>query len=149
MLQGEVLIMTVTFCGHADIDYDESIEKQLYDIIENLINNGADEFLLGGYGNFDNLAARLVRKLKNKYLHIESILVIPYLDKKYCLKMYDNTVYPPLETVPLRYAISKRNQWTVENSDCLVSYVKYTWGGAYKTLTYARKKKKHIINICR
>jgi len=139
--------MTVTFCGHSDIYYDKIIEEQLSVTVEKFINDGADTFLLGGYGNFDKLAAKVVDQLKTIYPHIESILVIPYLDRKYDLKMYDYTIYPPLETVPLKFAISKRNEWMIDNSDCLIACVKYGWGGAAKTLAYAKRKKKNIVEI--
>ena len=34
----------------------------------------------------------------------------------------------------------------VDVSDVVVAYVKHDWGGAAKTLEYARRKKKEIIN---
>ena len=58
---------------------------------------------------------------------------------------YDETVYPPLESVPKRYAISRRNEWMVCESDGVVAYVMRGFGGAAKTLDYARRKKKAII----
>ena len=139
--------MTVTFAGHGDFHYKEDIKTALYDILENLILEGVDTFYLGGYGNFDILCAETVKKLKEIYPHIKSILVIPYLDKKYNLDLYDETVYPPLENTPLRFAISKRNEWMAENSDIVVAYVNHTWGGAFKMLSYAKRKKRKIINI--
>ena len=41
---------------------------------------------------------------------------------------YDSTVYPPLENVPHRFAISHRNRWMVENADVVVAYVLHDWG---------------------
>ena len=104
--------MTVTFCGHSKV-YSESKEvtEKLTKIVEELINEGADEFLLGGYGHFDHISARVVKNLKEKYPHITSRLVIPYLNRKYDMKLYDDSVYPPIETTPLRFAISKRNEY--------------------------------------
>lgn len=60
---------------------------------------------------------------------------------------YDGSVYPPLETVPRRYAISKRNEWMVEQADVIISCVTHGWGGAATTLTYANRKKKSIISV--
>lgn len=57
-------------------------------------------------------------------------------------------LYPPIEKVPLKFAISKRNNWMVENSDLVIAYVNHSFGGAYKTLQAAKRKKKRIINIC-
>ena len=59
--------------------------------------------------------------------------------------VYDRTVYPPLETVPRRFAISHRNRWMVEVSDVVVAYVLHDWGGAATTLRYAKQKKKKIL----
>jgi uncharacterized phage-like protein YoqJ len=136
---------TVTFCGHSDC-YEPGIKSWLQEQIEKAITQGAEEFLLGGYGGFDNLAATVVWEFKSKYPQIQSILVLPYLDRKVASDKYDSTTYPPLETVPKRYAISRRNQWMVEQADVVIAYVTHGWGGAAKTLEYAKRKKKTIIN---
>ncbi len=143
------MIKTVTFCGHSNLS---SAEKEaLFPIIcteaEKLIKNGADTFLLGGYGSFDYLCAQAVKKLKGKYPFITSIFVIPYLNRTYNDDLYDLTEYPPLEKVPLRYAISKRNEYMVQKSDAVIAYVKHSFGGASTTLSYAKRKKKEIIRL--
>ena len=70
---------------------------------------------------------------------------LTYLDSALSREGYDETVYPPLESVPRRYAILRRNEWMVRRSDVIVAYVLHSWGGAAKTLDYARKKKKIIL----
>ena len=138
--------MVVTFCGHKDIyDLDGTIRSWLTDTVEALILRRADLFFFGGCGGFDHLAASVVWELKKKYPQIQSVLVLPYLDRKVDEKGYDGTTYPPLETVPRRFAILKRNEWMVRESDVLVAYVIYDWGSAVKTLEYAQRKKKEII----
>jgi len=82
---------------------------------------------------------------RERYPHIAAILVLPYLDRAGDSSGYDGTVYPPLEKVPPRFAILRRNQWMVEAADVLISGVLYDWGGAAKTLDHARKKRKVII----
>ena len=139
--------MTVAFCGHREICRNEIIVEKLYDVVERLIHNGANEFLLGGYGDFDMLAAVTVNELKSKYPDIKSVLVIPYLNREFDMNLYDDTVYPPLENVPLIYAMPKRNEWMVRNCDILIAYVIQSWGGAATTIEYAKRKKKKIINI--
>ena len=138
--------MIVTFCGHGDISETESMKTWLRDTITELIEQGAEKFLLGGYGTFDNLAASAVWDAKKQHPDIKSVLVVPYLDRKVYAKNYDYTTYPPLETVPRRFAISKRNKWMVDASDVVVAYVNHDWGGAYTTLAYAIRKKKVIRN---
>ena len=141
---------TVAFCGHGNIPSTdlEKIKPILYNKLETLITTqGATEFLLGGYGDFDGTAARVVKALKVKYPHIISTLVIPYIDRDYNKELYDGSVFPPIESVPKRFAISKRNEWMVQCADIIIAYVKYSWGGARATLEYAKRKKKEIINL--
>ena len=139
--------MTVTFCGHSQVANANAVAAALADILEKLIDEGADEFLLGGYGEFDTMAAIAVRNAKKNHSGIHSTLVIPYIDRDYDPALYDNSMYPPLETVPRRFAISKRNEWMVSNSDVVVAYIQHNWGGAAATLKYAERKKKRIISI--
>jgi hypothetical protein len=63
------------------------------------------------------------------------------------MDIYDFSIYPPIETVPRKAAIIKRNEFMVDNGDVVVAYVKHGWGGAAHTLEYAPKKNKEIINI--
>ena len=138
--------MTVTFCGHGDFYGDEDVKRWLRDTVEALILRGADDFLLGGYGGFDACAASVVWELKRQYPAIRSTLVLPYLDRTVDAKKYDGTLYPPLEKVPRRFAISKRNEYMVNEADIVVAYVTHDWGGAAATLAYAQRKRKEIIN---
>ena len=100
---------------------------------------------MGGYGDFDILSATVVRELKHKYPHIRSVLVMAYLHQKYHETLYDETEYPPLENVPKPFAILKRNEYMVNKADAVISYVIFSFGGASKTLEYARKKQKTVI----
>lgn len=137
--------MNVTFCGHAQIWQSEEIEKWLFHITQSLIEQGATTFYLGGYGAFDSLAASVLREQKKRYRNIELVLVLAYLNTGRGTSGYDSTVYPPLETVPRRFAISHRNRWMVEAADVVVAYVLHDWGGAATTLRYAKQKDRKII----
>ena len=137
--------MTVTFCGHSTVYPMEPVEAWLRETVGALILRGADKFNLGGYGAFDQMAASVVWAQKTQHPYIASVLVLPYLDRKVISEHYDYTTYPPLENVPKRFAIFRRNRWMVDNSDVLVAYVTHEWGGAATTLKYAERKKKEII----
>ena len=137
--------MVVTFCGHREVNEPEKVRKWLHETIEGLILEGADCFYLGGYGQFDAMAAGVVRELKMKYPQIRSVLVLPYLDREYDVSRYDESIYPPLENVPKRYAISKRNEYMVDNADVVIAYVLYGFGGASITFRYAERKHKRIV----
>lgn len=139
--------MIVTFCGHSTVEQKKAVEEWLYDIVEGLILQGYFEFYLGGYGDFDIMASLVVTKLKEKYPQVERTLVIPYLDREIDEKFYDNSYYPSLENVPKKFAIIKRNEVMVDEADVVIACVINSWGGAVKTLNYARKKQKKIYNF--
>ena len=141
----------VTFCGHRDSIITPDIESWLNKSIEYFIQNGAKTFYLGGYGAFDVKVVSVIHKMKAFYPWIESVLVIPYLDfKPDCLQtaLYDSFVYPPLETVPRRVAILRRNQWMAEQCDVLIAYIQRETGGAYQTLQWAKKIYSSISTDC-
>ena len=147
------LLMIITFCGHSDFLFSDDVKQQLKNILLNEIRkNPTCKFYLGGYGDFDSLCLRSLRELKKEFQDIELIFITPYIDKNYskldfAKYHYDDVIFPPLESVPRKFAILKRNEWMVDEADLVIAYVMYSWGGAAKTLEYAKRKKKTIINL--
>ena len=145
--------MVITFCGHSNCVFsDEENEKLKQLLIKEIRKNPTCKFYLGGYGDFDSLCLRTLRELKKEFQSIELIFITPYLDKNYSkLELakyyYDDVIFPPIENVPRKFAILKRNEWMVDSADLVIAYVEYSWGGAAKTLEYAKRKKKQIINL--
>ena len=88
-----------------------------------------------------------MRRQKTAYPNIEAVLVLAYLNREIDISRYDSTTYPPLENVPPRYAIVRRNEWMVRESDVVISGVTHGWGGAVKILDYARRKQKIIFQF--
>lgn len=138
--------MIVTFCGHSEISDKEVVRIRLIKELAHLLSKGCRTFYLGGYGDFDWLAAVLY-DLRECYTDLQVFLILPYPNSKADLSLYDATIYPPLENIPKRFAISHRNRWMVENSSILVAYIDHSWGGAAKTLEYAVRKGLQIISI--
>lgn len=137
--------MIVTFCGHSQICNPEKIQKDLESAVHSMLNRGATRFYSGGYGEFDQLAAKVLYRLKLGRAEFESVLVLPYPDRKVDPTLYTRTCYPPIEHVPRRFAIAHRNRWMVDESDVVIAYVQHDWGGAYQTLSYAEHRGKKII----
>ncbi len=144
------------FAGHSKLYGKEDIYENLLSAIEHLITKeNITEFWVGNYGDFDNLSAKAVRVLKDKHPDIQLNLVIPYLTKEIneyreqYYKSYDNILIADIaEKTPGNLKIIKSNQYMVQNSCTLVCYVEHSFGGAAKTLEYA-KKRAHIkiINL--
>ena len=145
--------MTITFCGHSNCLFsDEEKEKLKQLLIKEIRKNPTCKFYLGGYGDFDRLCLSVLRELKKEFSNIELLFITPYLDKNYSkLELakyyYDDVIFPPIENVPRKFAILKRNEWMVNSADLVIAYVTYSWGGAAKTLAYAKRKNVPIYNL--
>ena len=148
--------MTITFAGHSLITSSDCIKKMVKEQIRNIIiDNKMVICYLGGYGDFDNICALACKELKRKYSGIEVVYIAPYISLSEQAKikemqscgLCDKSIYPPIENVPPRFAISKRNEWMIENADLIIAYVDHSFGGAYKSLQVAKRKKKKIINL--
>ena len=137
--------MIVAFCGHNDVANPDDVRRWLEHTVGDLIQRGATTFYLGGYGGFDRLAASVLHNISASNPSVESILVLPYLNREAEDDLYDGTIYPPLENVPKRLAIIKRNEWMVDHADVIVAYVLHDWGGASAMLQYAIRKGKEVI----
>lgn len=146
--------MIVTFCGHRDFVETAEAENQLTMFLEKYARENVRLVCYnGGYGNFDYFAAKCVQRMQEQYSNIRNCLVLPYIDQPFLERIeifknhFDETIYPPLESVPRKYAIIRRNEWMVDSADIVIAYITYSWGGAARTLEYARRKKKNIIQI--
>lgn len=137
--------MTVTFCGHSHVSDAADLNVWLDKVLDLLIVDGADRFYLGGYGDFDRMAAEAVKAKKDERPDIEMALVTAYLSRQADGEFYDYMIYPTLKDVTQRSAIPKRNEWMVDSADVVVAYVTHDWGGAAKTLEYARRCGKRVV----
>ena len=146
--------MIVTFCGHRDFVETAEAENQLTMFLEKYARENVRLVCYnGGYGNFDYFAAKCVQRMQEQYSNIRNCHVLPYIDQPFLERIeifknhFDETIYPPLESVPRKYAIIRRNEWMVDSADIVIAYVTYSWGGAARTLEYAKRKNKNIILI--
>ena len=148
--------MTISFAGHSLVVFSDTVKEIVKAEMRKIIS-GTDRITcyIGGYGDFDQICARASRELKNEFAGIEIVYVTAYMtssaqEKIREMQAYglcDSSLYPPLENVPPRFAISKRNEWMIENSDVVLAYVNHNYGGAYKSFCVAKRKQKKIINV--
>ena len=145
--------MTITFCGHSNFSFDNTVKEKLRNLLlQEIRKNPACKFYLGGYGDFDSLCLNILKEIKADFPYIELLFITPYLDDNYskletAKLYYDGIIYPPLENVPRRFCILKRNEWMVNEADFVIAFVKYSWGGAAKTLEYVKQKKIEFFNL--
>ena len=141
--------MVCCFFGHSNTS--QEIRPYLVNEIRNLIETGeAVDFLVGNQGSFDYMVLSVLRELKETYPNITYSVCLAYLPKKeeYSTLKPEETVYlEGMETAPLRFAISRRNDLMLKESDIVICYVKHTFGGSGKMVDKAIKQKKKVINL--
>ena len=105
------------------------------------------ELFWGGYGSFDAFALKCGKKYQKTHPNTKVIFVTPYISASCQKEMYDDIIYPALEKVPPKFAISHRNKWMVEQADYVIAYIDHSWGGAYQTYRHAKRKNKPLLNL--
>lgn len=148
--------MIISFIGHSFVPDASAVKEKVKKLLNSIVDIEKITFYLGGHGSFDEICACVCRELKKEHKNWEIVYVTPYMslseqskikeNERLCL--YDSSIYPPIESTPKKFAILKRNEWMMTNSDLIIAYVNHGCGGAYKTLQFAKRKKKTIINIC-
>ena len=150
------VLMRVTFFGHSFLTKHKDIfDSVLETLLKNIPENEHVVFYCGGYGDFDDICLKACQEVRKMRGNCEIIFVTPYITEKYQEKMngyiegriYDSIIYPPLENLPLRFAIVKRNEWMINESDLIITYINRSYGGASKAARYAKRRKKRSINL--
>lgn len=140
-----------TFFGHRDCP--SSVKESLYAAVEGLIcNQQVDMFYVGTQGSFDRMAYATLVELRQSYNHIKVYRVLAYMPKLSDIandrSILDDTILPEgIEKVHPRYAIPHRNNWMIDRSVYVISYVTRSFGGAYQAVERAKKKKHTIIRL--
>ncbi len=139
--------MVCTFFGHKDTpkEIEPTLRSTLIDLIE---NENVTVFYVGNNGNFDTMVCRQLEDLSRIYPITYSVVLAYLPTKKNKYENLTNTIYPEgLETVPKRFAISWRNKRMIEQSDIVVTYVTYNFGGAAQFKEKAEKIGKIIKKL--
>ena len=139
---------TCCFFEHREVTHD--IRQKLTETIENLIiSEKVDNFYVGNQGQFDSMVYSVLKELKANYPHIRYTVVLAYIPDEYIKEVYgEDTLFPDgLESVPKKFAISKRNDWMIQQSGNEVYYVHKITGGAAKFREKAEKRGLRIIDV--
>ena len=147
-------VYTVSFFGHRRIYDPIRIERQLEEIVRDLmLTKQYVEFLVGKDGDFDILVASVIRRCKRQYRDDNSalVLVLPYMranfrdnEKSYReyfdeIEIFSGTHY--------KSAFQQRNRDMVNRSRMAIFAVNKTEGGAYSTMKYAADQGIETINL--
>lgn len=145
-------IYRVSMIGHRVVE-DYSVEERLHELFRELLRTKEYvEFYLGRNGDFDILAASVIKRLHKNYRDDNSamILVLPYpvKDYEYYEDYYDEIIIPDeLHGVHPEAAITERNRWMVANTDVLIAYIRNEIGGPAACVHMAEQLGRKIIKI--
>lgn len=145
--------MIITFCGHSMITDKPDLPDRVLAAITEIAAGKDVTFYIGACGTFDGIARACCRKYKERHPSARVIFVTPYLDEKYLkardhlVREFDETIYPPIEKTPRRFAIIKRNEWMVKQADYVIAFVRFGWGGAARMLRYAMAHHVPFLNL--
>ena len=148
--RGGEIMSVCTFFGHRDCP--EIVKPMLQKVLTDLIaEHGIDMFYVGNQGQFDAYVHSVLKELKQQFPLINYAVVLAYMPGKkseYDDYYYADTMLPEgIEEVHPKFAISWRNDWMLQQSEYVVTYITHSWGGAFQYAQKAHNADKKVINI--
>ena len=149
-------IYTVSLFGHRRLSDPFKAEQKLHTIVQDLLlQKEYVDFLIGRDGEFDILAASVIRNCKKQFAsgNASLILILPYERAEYrdnkdsFEAYYDEIEIYPGERTYFKAAIEQRNHYMAERADLVICCIEHESGGAYSAVKYAEKLKKKTTNI--
>ena len=150
-------IYTVSLFGHRQIDDPFSVERVLEIMVRQLLaEKEYVEFLVGRDGEFDLLAASVIKRCRRAVGEENSALIwmLPYPTAEYrdheeeYMNYYDAVeVSQNAAGAHFKSAMQIRNREMVDRSDLVIFCVEHQKGGAYQSMRYAEKQGVPFINI--
>ena len=160
MTEAEKRLKRVCFTGHrpAKLHASEAaVKAALATEIKRAYDEGYRTFITGMAQGVDIWAGELVLQLRSKDSSVRLICALPFPGfgdswspewrQRYHAVLTQADLTREISDHYSMATFQKRNEWMVEQADLVIAYVKYSWGGAAKTLECAKRKKVPIINI--
>ena len=133
------------FSGHRELPVEqlEYLRKRIKSEVIKLINAGVDTFISGYASGFDTEAALTVNELKQEYLNIKLVLVLPY--RREISIPHDECIC--LAKTYRKGCFHIRNRYMVDNSSYCICYLAENNGGTAYTVNYAKRQGLKIVNV--
>lgn len=136
----------------------KAFENALIEQLLELAKQGCTEFYSGMAMGFDIIAAETVLFLKEVCKkEVRLVCVLPFLAQSSTFnpewkKRYDKIIEKCDKKIVLSgeympYCYQQRNEYMVDNCDCVLTWYDGKPGGTRNTLNYAKKKQRYIFNI--
>ncbi|MBQ2773058.1 MAG: hypothetical protein IJF45_01785 [Clostridia bacterium] len=117
-------------------------------ILKLIEEHGVKTFYVGNNGNFDYLAQFVLSEITNARSDVRYYIVLSAMGETTLSDNGEVTLFPEgLETTPPRFAIYKRNDWLIKNSQYAIVYVETEVSNCYKWMKRAMRKGVKILNL--
>ena len=148
-------IVTVSFFGHRLLEHPGEAERALTETVRRLLlEKEYVEFLVGRDGDFDILAAAVVKRCQRELRGDNSALiwVLPYptadfRDNEAAYQAYYDGIEILQSNGHYKAAIQKRNRAMIDRSDLVICCIEHRSGGAYQSVRYAERCGKEVVNV--
>ena len=150
-------IFTVSLFGHRRLENPFVVEERLEKIVDSLLHSDKYvEFIVGREGDFDILAASVIRRRQKAldYGMSALVLVLPYPKAEYINNLeafeqyYDEVrICEESGKAYFKAAYKIRKRIVIEQSDLIISCIEHNSGGAYQAAAYGKRIGKRVINI--
>ncbi|MBE6641810.1 MAG: hypothetical protein E7619_09535 [Ruminococcaceae bacterium] len=147
----------VGFFGHRYIDGYREVEARLEKLLREILRvKPFVECYVGRNGDFDQMVASTVRRVRREGFELQCalVLVLPYVTAEYknneeSFKNYydDVEICEAAEFSHPKAAFAVRNREIAERCDLIVCCVERESGGAFKAVEYAKSLGKTVINL--
>ena len=136
-----------TFFGHSECYGLDA--AALRSTIEDLIQQGVTEFVIGSHGQFDGMVFSCLQNLSKDYEISYSVALayLPTHKEDYDI-YHGHSFYPEGQEIgPAKFAIERRNRYLIDSADICLCYIDHTFGGAYKFARMAKNRGLQVINL--
>ena len=143
-------VYRVALFGHRDFCQHKRLDDSLYPLIKDLLRTKTFvEIYIGRDGEFDIYVASIIKRVQTAAgtENSDLNLVLPYVRKdiEYYERYYDHVIIPT--SAHPKIAITKRNEWVVEQADLVICYIERKKGGSYAAMRYAENMGKAVLNL--
>lgn len=105
-------------------------------------------FYVGNNGNFDYLAQSVLSEITNTRKDVNYYIVLSQMGESALSGNQEATLLPEgLETAPPKFAMCKRNDWLIRNSDYAIVFVQGEISNCYKLMKKAMRNGLKITNL--
>lgn len=141
-----------TFFGNNDFDKQHRYNHALrMEILSLIYTEDVYTFYIGTNGNFEKFALAVLLDIKHNYYRDIKLVLVAVSPRELSQNAWavDEAILPEeVKNAAKNSKLTKRNEFMLQNSDFVISYVDEDEGNAYNCIELAKSLNKEIIDMC-